>query len=128
MGRPTKYSPEILQKAEDYLENYKTHGDLIPSIAGLACAIDIGRRTIHTWANEDDKAEFQHILDKISLKQEKLLVTNGLSGEFNSAITKLVLGKHGYHEKVDNTLAGPDGGPVRTESKTLGVVGVTPGN
>ena len=29
---------------------------------------------------------------------------NGLNNTFNSAITKLVLGKHGYHEKMDQDI------------------------
>ena len=30
----------------------------------------------------------------------------GLKGDFNSTITKLVLGKHGYHDKQDVGLTG----------------------
>jgi hypothetical protein len=36
--------------------------------------------------------------------QSKTLVNNGLNNTFNSAITKLVLGKHGYHEKMDQDI------------------------
>ena len=33
---------------------------------------------------------------------------------FDSGLTKLVLGKHGYHDKMDNTHSGPNGGPIKT--------------
>ena len=42
-GRPTKYCQEIVDKAWEYIEKYKDHGDVIPSHAGMACALDIGK-------------------------------------------------------------------------------------
>jgi hypothetical protein len=41
------------------------------------------------------------------------LIAKGLSGDFNSAIAKLVLGKHGYHDRVEST--GADGGPIQNK-------------
>ena len=35
-----------------------------------------------------------------------MLLNKGIRGEFNSNITTLVLGKHGYHKKVDTELTG----------------------
>jgi len=43
---------------------------------------------------------FSHILDNINKKQEQVLLKNGLNNQFNSNITKLVLGKHGYHDRA----------------------------
>ena len=34
-------------------------------------------------------------------KQEKDLINKGLTGDFNSTITKLILTKHGYSDKQD---------------------------
>lgn len=100
-GRPTKYCPEILEAAREYIANYQAHGDKIPSIAGLAVVLKVGRDTLHIWAKDEDKAEFSYILAELLATQEKLLVNNGLDGTFNAAITKLVLGKHGYSEKLE---------------------------
>ena len=47
------------------------------------------------------------ILADIQARQQELLLNSGLTGEFNSTITKLVLGKHGYSEKSENTQVGP---------------------
>ena len=35
--------------------------------------------------------------------QERKLLSNGLTNEFNASITKLLLTKHGYTDKVENT-------------------------
>jgi hypothetical protein len=40
-------------------------------------------------------------LDRILATQELKLMDGGLTGDFNSAIAKLALGKHGYSEKHD---------------------------
>ena len=100
--RPTKYKPELIEKAYLYLEKYEEYGDTIPSVAGLAVLLEVRRETLHVWAKEEGKEEFSNILATLLAKQERVLMNKGLSGEFNSNITKLVLGKHGYHDKVDN--------------------------
>lgn len=102
IGRPTKYNQSILDDTNAYIDNYETeHGHKIPSVAGLSLVLNIRRSTIYKWAGEDDKKEFSDILDRLNANQERLLVSSGLSGDFNSAITKLVLGKHGYHDKQE---------------------------
>jgi len=102
-GRPTSYSDEILEKSNEYLEKYKELGDMIPSVEGLCAHIERARSTVYNWAEQNDKAEFLDILGKINEKQKRVLINGGLSGAFNSNITKLVLGKHGFHDRVDNT-------------------------
>ena len=59
---------------------------------------------MYKW--EAENKEFSDILADIKAKQESVLINKGLSGDFNSAITKLVLGKHGYHDKQDMDLKG----------------------
>ena len=101
-GRPTKYNQDILDKTLAYLDDYfDVYQHVIPSIAGLSLVLDINRDTIHAWAKQDDKQEFSDMLQKLNAKQQQILISKGLSGEFNSNITKLVLTKHGYHDKQD---------------------------
>lgn len=110
--RPTKYTPELLEKAREYLTVFDQDGSVIPTVAGLALHIGVARETCHVWAGQEGKEEFSNILADLLAIQERLLLNKGLAGEFNSAIAKLVLGKHGYHEKVDKQLTGEGGGPV----------------
>jgi len=124
-GRPTKYNPDLLKEAQVYLDGF-LYGDEegIPSIAGLALALGITRETCRDWNNQAGKKEFSVIIKGISLKQESILLNKGLSGESNPMITKLVLSKHGYHDRVQTELTGKDGCPV--ENKWIvEVVGVT---
>ncbi len=100
-GRPTKYNETILVLSNEYLENYEEHGDMIPSDVGLCLVLGIARSTLYDWASQESKKAFSDILENINMKQQKVLINKGLSSEFNSNITKLVLGKHGYHEKID---------------------------
>ncbi len=100
MARPTKYSPELLAQAQDYLENYTT---VIPSHRGLAYHLNIANSTMYAWEKEKGKEEFSEMLDKIMQLQFIELSDKGLTGDFNAAITKLVLTKHNYTDKVDQT-------------------------
>jgi hypothetical protein len=103
-GRPTKYTPELVAKAYDYLENWRETGDMIPSIEGLSIELDITRTTLYDWRDQEEKKDISYILEKILAKQHRELVNSGLSGDFNSAIAKLALGKHGYSDKVDTDI------------------------
>jgi hypothetical protein len=108
MARPTKYSKAMVDKAYEYIDTYADYDDMIPSIEGLAEVLGLHRDTLYDWARQEDK-EFSDILGKLIQKQQKVLINNGLSNTFNSAITKLVLGKHGFHDKVDQDLSTRDG-------------------
>jgi hypothetical protein len=124
-GRPTKYTPDLVAKAHGYLrlcidrydvvEIGRTGGQLVwdvklPSIAGLARHIGVSRETIYAWKAE--QPGFSDILDDILAEQEQRLINQGLAGNYSSAIAKLVLGKHGYHDKVDQELTGKNGGSI----------------
>lgn len=123
MARPTIYTLEMVEKAGEYLSGgYEVDGSVIPSTAGLAEYLGIARSTLYLWGEDEEKPEFSDILQSIQSKQERLLLNSGLKGDFNSAITKLVLGKHGYHDKQDNTHANPDGSAM-----TLNFIGASSG-
>lgn len=112
-GRPSAYNAEILEKAKQYVESgYINAGHQIPTIAGLSKTLNVHRDTIYGWAEDPEKEEFSDTLSKIKSEQEIVLLSKGLTGDFNGAIAKLVLHNHGYHDKVDNTLSSPGGGPV----------------
>jgi DNA-packaging protein gp3 len=124
IGRPTKYTPELIDKAHRYITDFNHYGAVFPSHIGLALYLGLHTDTIYAWQKEEGKEEFSGILGQISQIQHEMLVGNGISGDFNPAITKLVLGKHGYHEKQQTELTGADGGPISTTTKVLSVVGI----
>ena len=118
MARPTKYTEENIGKAVDYLTEWRATGDVIPSQAGLAIYLEVSIACVENWGRDDTKQEFLRVLDCIESLQRNILVNGGLKGETNAAITKLILGKHGFHDKVDSTQAGPGGGPIEYTNMT----------
>jgi len=101
-GRPTSFKEEMIQQAEEYIDHgYKELGHEIPSHMGLAKILKVNRSTLYEWGSKKDHP-FSNILEKCNIEQCLILISNGLNGNFNSNITKLVLGKHGYSEKTDN--------------------------
>ena len=115
-GRPTDYSENILTETQAYLDGgWKKNKDVLPSVAGLSKWLKIARSTIYDWASQKDKTTFSDMLQEILTEQERTLLNNGLTGKFNSTITKLALAKHGYSDKQE--LTGKDG-----EQLSVGVV------
>ena len=57
-GRPSKYNEEVLVKTEDYILNFSKYGDLIPSVAGLACELGVTRETVRAWEKRKIKLNF----------------------------------------------------------------------
>jgi len=101
MARPTDYNQELLDKAQDYVENYESYGDAVPTIAGLACELGMHRETLYAWSKDESKTEFSDIFKKVQQAQERKLVNGGLAGGFNPAVTKMMLTKHGYSDKQE---------------------------
>ena len=103
-GRPTKYNEEALNTAEDYIVNFSDYGDAIPSVVGLAVALETHRDTIYAWAKEEGKESFSDIVKRLSTNQERKLLNGGLDNSFNPTIAKLLLGKHGYSDKQETDI------------------------
>lgn len=121
MARPIEYKEEYIKKVDEYLnlcvdeetEYHKTRGEKsdgferlikvkLPTIEGFARFIDVPRRTVFDW--RDNFPEFSHSLDKILNEQQRRLIDNGLSGDYNPVIAKLILSaNHGMKEKTDVT-------------------------
>jgi hypothetical protein len=124
MGRPSDYTPEIIEKAWAYADGgWKDAGDRVPSVAGLACEIGVRRETCHAWAR-DENNEFSHILKVIAEKQERELLNNGLDGTFNPPITKMMLSKHGYSDRIEQDHISSDGS--MSSPKEIVIRGIKP--
>lgn len=117
IGRPSKLAVS-LEKAKAYLMGeYKTVGDVVPSVAGLACYLGISRSTAQEYAKENQA--FSGTLAAIKTLQENSLINKGLMGEFNPTIVKLMLSNHGYAEKQETALTGKAGGAIKIETSPM---------
>lgn len=118
VGRPTKYNPEILKQAQKYIsecvdtieqvvtgesEKFTSYKEKIkvnlPTIEGLAVYLGLSKDTIYQW--EKEHPEFSDVIGVLRGNQVKSLINNGLSGDYNPTIAKVLLSKHGYSEKHD---------------------------
>lgn len=118
MARPTKYNPELVSKAKDYLRDYESLGHVMPSIVGLARHLNVGKSTLYEWAAKEEN-EFTDILAHCNEEQEFTLFNKALKNEINSNIAKLALGKHGYSDRQATELTGADGTSLIPESITV---------
>jgi hypothetical protein len=98
-GRPTKMTATLMRKAARYVDVYESLDEKVPSVAGLASYIDVNRSTVQDWRG--NSPDFSAIVEKILEKQELKLLSNGLTGDYNASIAKLMLTKHGYSDKVE---------------------------
>ena len=105
VGRPTKYTPELLVKAHEYVDGAWKDEDAVPMIVGLALHCGISKDTVYEWMKDESKSEFSDIARRVEQLQERYLAKGGLSQVFNANITKLLLSKHGYSDKqeIDHT-------------------------
>jgi len=100
VGRPTKLDENSYQAADNYLYGgWESEGDTVPSIEGLAISLRVSRSTVKLWASQDER--FSATVEGIKSLQARKLINSGLSGDFNSNITKLLLNNHGYTDKSE---------------------------
>jgi hypothetical protein len=119
-GRPTKLTDALIEKAAKYATNdYMLQSEVIPTIEGLAVYLDVSRSTIYNWKTEN--RDFLDILDGLMARQAKELFSNGLTGDFNPTITKLILTKHGYSDRVEQDVTSSDGALAPTSIILRGV-------
>ena len=120
-GRPTSYDDTIIPKTEEYIqacideedEFHATRGVKsdgfqrlvrvrLPTIEGLAVILDVNKTTVYEW--ESTYPEFSNVLSKLRAIQANRLINEGLSGDYNPVIAKLLLMKHGYAEKTETDI------------------------
>jgi len=116
-GRPQEYNEEVLSKAREYLDlcndeeierEGRTGGTVyklktkLPTKGGLANYLGVHRDTLYDWSQK--YPEFSDIMEEVSQEQEDRLINNGLSGDYNPTIAKLLLAKHGYKESTETDL------------------------
>ena len=108
MGRPTKYSEEIHEKALQYIDGgWREKGHKHPSLVGFARSIKVSKQTLYNWGEKHP--EFLDTLDELQAEQEFTVLDNALTGDYVAPISKLVLSNHGYSDKVQQDNISSDG-------------------
>lgn len=134
-GRPTTYDDTIIPKTEEYIkacfdeeDEFHTNRGLksdgyqrlvrvrLPTIEGLAVILDVNKTTIYEW--ESSHPEFSNVLSKLRSVQANRLINEGLSGDYNPVIAKLLLMKHGYAEKTETDITSK-GDKITTPSSDI---------
>ncbi len=116
---------EFVAKAARYLDIYEDElGDTTPSIVGLARYMGVRKNRLYLYKTEQKGPvelcrKMAEIMGQIVDEQERKLINNGLTGNYNQTITKLMLSKHGYsdaqrvdHSSTDGSMTPP---PTRIE-------------
>lgn len=102
VGRPSEL-PEVLEKIKEYINGgWELVGDRIPQIAGAAIYCGKHKDSLYQYAKESE--EFSDYLEIIMTYQENRLLNKGLDGTFNSTITKMLLTKHGYSDRLEQDI------------------------
>jgi hypothetical protein len=116
-GRPTKLTPEVIEKAKQYIDGGYTIEELVPTVAGFSVFLGISKQTAYEWSKINQ--DFSDFLDEVMRRQEMGLLKGGLAGDYNSTIAKLMLTKHGYSDKQETAVTGAGGGPIEVVERVF---------
>ena len=124
-GRPTKYSDSYVKKTKEYVDSCNDElvqvvsGESekftafkekvrvnLPTIEGLAIYLKLHKDTIYEW--EKKYKQFSDVINILRAKQVERLINNGLSGDYNPIIAKVLLSKQGYSEKTETNITTQD--------------------
>ena len=118
IGRPSKYTPEVINEINKYLVKAVPENMQIPTIEGIALKLDISRDTLYEWAKVHP--DFSYTLDRLKMIQKEALIQTGIFGgkEINQAIVALLLKvNHDMIETSRQELVGKDGQPIQFSFK-----------
>ncbi len=122
MARPTVYNEGTVAKVESYLASCELDGKL-PTVEGLSLALDVTRKTVQNWANDENKPEFLRIFDRVKAEQAEKLLQKGLTGDYNATMAKMMLTHHGYVERSQVDSVSSDGSMTPSDRIVIEVVG-----
>jgi hypothetical protein len=106
-GRPSEYTPAVIDQLNQYLKEAVPENMSIPTVEGLALELGITKKTLYNWSEQHE--EFLHALEELKMRQKEALVKTGIFGgkEINATIIALLLKvNHDMTDKVDITSQG----------------------
>jgi hypothetical protein len=114
LGRPSKYNEEMIEKAQDYIDNHFTkYHDAIPMVEGLAMELGVDKSTIYEW--EKHYPDFSHTVRGLMTSQGRSLINGALNGTLKEKTAGLLLGvNHGMIPKSATDIMSSDGSIMPT--------------
>ena len=113
-GRPTAWSEELEVKAWEYVDGgWIEAGHAVPMVVGLCSFIERSSSVVYQWEKDENK-QFMDILKAIKEKQCLELFNKSLTGDYNATMSKLMLTKHGYSDKLDSDVTS-GGKPIKND-------------
>jgi hypothetical protein len=112
-GRPTLYTPQIIEELNQYLTEAVPQNMKIPTVEGIALKLGISKDTLYEWAKINK--EFSDALGKLKMMQKEALIETGIFGgkEINQTIVALLLKvNHDMIETTRTELGGINGQPI----------------
>ncbi len=120
-GRPTKYNKVKFKKNfDDYISQRQDKLDTaqnirggisltrkvnLPTLEGFSAFLKVTRRTLQLW--EKQYPEVEELCDQIRFEQLQRLIDEGLGGNYNPTIVKLLLShNHGIKEETISEVKG----------------------
>jgi len=134
VGRPTKYKRKYCSEILKYFDkplyeiieikkwdskksiSYKVNEIIpceLPTLAGFCCEIGVDSDTLGNWAKE--YPEFFGAINRAKKFQEKILVTNTLSGKYNGYFAGLCAANY-LNWKQKNEVTGKDDQPLTIQT------------
>lgn len=110
VGRPTKYDPSFVQKAEEYIASCSRESTELPTIEGLALKLGLDDERISDYSKK--YPDFHATVKDLVRKQKNQLVNDGMYGgkEVNSTMAIFLLkANHGMIE-TEKRIIGVDEG------------------
>jgi hypothetical protein len=114
VGRPSLYSPEMVARAAEYVENPKLWRFGVPQKAELANLLGVARSTVDDWAANPANEEFSYMVERLMATQEAMCVGLGLFKQMDSSMARFILSKHGYSANSSVALENKDGKPIKS--------------
>jgi len=112
-GRPSEYTPQVIDELNEYLKEAVPQNMKIPTVEGIALRLGISKKTLYNWG--DEHIEFLHALEELKMRQKEVLTETGIFGgkEINQAIVALLLKvNHDMIETTRTELGGINGQPI----------------
>lgn len=116
---PSKFSDSIVALGRAYVASMESKEGGVPTVQGLCRAMNIGTSTLDEWRKEPEKWAIADLHARVMSAQHDRLVEGGLTKVFDAQITKLMLMKHGYNDRVDQTSS--DGSMTPKAGQTIQV-------